>query len=164
MSIRLGLCCIFAEAPIKFGATTVTHIMKLERAQALEKISKLCLNNAKALSQALFFCREKGIGCFRVASHILPVKTHRDAGYEIEDLPDHQEILETFKQCGDFAKTNDIRTCFHPDQFVVLNSPNPEIVRKSIVEIEYQAKVASWINADVVNIHAGGDIKTKQKH
>ena len=163
MSIRLGLCCIFAEAPIKFGATTVTHIMKLERAQALEKISKLCLNNAKALSQALFFCREKGIGCFRVASHILPVKTHRDAGYEIEDLPDHQEILETFKQCGDFAKTNDIRTCFHPDQFVVLNSPNPEIVRKSIVEIEYQAKVASWINADVVNIHAGGGYKNKTK-
>ena len=163
MKIRLGLCCVFVEAPIKFGTTTVTHILKLERAQALEKISKLCLNNATALREALLFCQQKKIGCFRVGSHILPVKTHPEAGYHVEELPDHEEIISVFKQSGEFAKKHDIRTCFHPDQFVVLNPPNPEIVRKSIIEIEYQAEVASWINADVINIHAGGGYGNKTK-
>jgi UV DNA damage endonuclease len=39
---------------------------------------------------------------------------------------------------------------------VVLNSTRPEVVASSIAELEYQAQVASWVNADVINIHAGG--------
>ena len=45
---------------------------------------------------------------------------------------------------------------FHPDQFVVLNSPKPDVVTQSIQEIEYQTEVAQLIGADVINIHAGG--------
>ena len=45
---------------------------------------------------------------------------------------------------------------FHPDQFVVLNSPRPEVVEASIRELEYQTEVAEWVGADVVNIHGGG--------
>ena len=89
-------------------------------------------------------------------SQILPVKTHSDQGYDIEDLPDAAALKEKFKTCGDFAKAHDIRTTFHPDQFVVLNSPNDDVVQKSIRELEYQCQVASWINADVINIHGGG--------
>lgn len=163
MNIRLGLCCIFAEAPIKFGTTTVTHIMKLERAQALDKLSKLCMSNANALMEALQYCQKNNIGCFRVNSHILPIKTHDQAGYEVEELPNHEAIVKRFKECGEFAKTHNIRTCFHPDQFVVLNSQNPDVVRRSIIEIEYQVMVAEWVNADVVNIHAGGGYGNKSK-
>ena len=49
-----------------------------------------------------------------------------------------------------------MRITFHPDQFVVLNSPRLDVVTQSIQEIEYQAEVAQWIGADVINIHAGG--------
>ncbi len=48
-----------------------------------------------------------------------------------------------------------MRTTFHPDQFVIPNSPNPDVVKKSIAELEYKAQVARWVNADVINIHAG---------
>ena len=163
MSLRLGLCCVFAEAQIKFGSTTATHLLKIGREKALRKVSALCMSNARALMQALEFCRENGIGCFRVNSHILPVKTHPEAGYGVEDLPDHGPIVDAFKRCGDYARQNDIRTCLHPDQFVVLHSPSPEIVRKSIAEIEYQTEVASWINADVINVHGGGGYGDKRK-
>jgi UV DNA damage endonuclease len=30
------------------------------------------------------------------------------------------------------------------------------VVERSIVDLEYQAEVAGWVNADVINIHAGG--------
>jgi UV DNA damage endonuclease len=72
------------------------------------------------------------------------------------DLPGGDNIIEAFKRCGRFSRKNDIRTSFHPDQFVILNSPNPDVVQKSVADLEYQAQVARWVNADVINIHAGG--------
>jgi UV DNA damage endonuclease len=155
-SVRLGLCCIFLEQPIKFRNTTVKAISGIERYAALEKLSGLCLANAEALQQSLQFCADNNIGCFRINSQILPIKTHAECGYDVFDLPVGDEIVRQFKACGKFARDHGIRTCFHPDQFVVLNSPRPEVVGRSIAELEYQAEVAEWVEADVVNIHGGG--------
>lgn len=154
--VRLGLCCQFRDAPIKFSTTTATSLARLPRAAGLEKLSRISLANADALLAALTFCAEHGIGCFRVNSQILPVKTHPEQGYSIDELPDGAEVVRRFEQCGRFARQNKIRTSFHPDQFVVLNSPKADVVEKSLREIEYQAEVATWIGADVINIHAGG--------
>ena len=154
--IRLGLCCIFRDAPIKFRTTTATAIKRLSRDEGRKRLADLCAANAAALMEALQFCSANGIGSFRVNSQILPVKTHPDVGYEIEELPGGREIVAEYRKCGAFAKAAGIRTCFHPDQFVVLNSPRPDVVEKSIAELEYQAEVARWIGADVVNVHGGG--------
>lgn len=128
----------------------------MQRVDALAKVSGLCLANAGSLLAALQYCAEHGIGCFRINSRILPAKTHPRCGYAIEDLPDHMEIVKRFQACGQFARDHDLRTCFHPDQYVVLNSPRPDVVEKSIKELEYQAEVAEWVAADVINIHGGG--------
>ena len=68
----------------------------------------------------------------------------------------------SFGNARAFAKSAGLRTVFHPDQFVVLNSPRPDVVDQSIAELEYQAEVARWIGADVVNIHGGGAYGDKQ--
>ena len=161
--IRLGLCCLFREQPIRFVTTTATSIGKMKRPDALAKLSRLCMENADALLAALQFCTDNGIGCFRVNSQILPIKTHPTCGYEVDDLPDADEIILRFKECGQFVKNHKLRTCFHPDQFVVMNSPRPDVVEKSIQELEYQAEVAEWIGADVINIHGGGAYGDKEK-
>ena len=57
---------------------------------------------------------------------------------------------------GVFARNNDIRLSFHPDQFVVLSSPHSQVVANSIRELEYQGMLAEAVGADVINIHAGG--------
>lgn len=161
--IRLGLCCTFHNQPIKFATTTATSLGRMKRPAALAKVSDLCLANAEALLAALRFCAANGIKCFRVNSQILPLKTHPSCGYEVEELPEGIEIIRRFKACGEFVKTHEMRTCLHPDQFVVLNSQKPEVVDFSIRELEYQAEVAEWIEADVVNIHGGGAYGDKQK-
>jgi len=160
---RLGLCCLFRDQPIKFVTTTATSIGKMKRANALAKLSRLCRTNANALLAALQFCAETQIGCFRINSQILPVKTHPDVGYRTEDLPDNGEIVDQFRRCGQFAEKHDLRTCFHPDQFVVMNSPRLDVVENSVKELEYQAEVAEWVGADVINIHGGGAYGDKQK-
>ena len=161
--IRLGLCCLFQDQPIKFRTTTATAIARMKRADGLLKLSGLCRANADALLASLRFCAENGIGCFRINSQILPIKTHPECGYAVGDLPDSDEIISRFKHCGEFAKQHNVRTSFHPDQFVVLNSPRPDVVEKSIAELEYQAEVAHWVGADVVNVHGGGAYGDKPK-
>lgn len=161
--IRLGLCCQFRDQPIRFVTTTATAVSKMKRRDALTKLSRLCLENADALLAALQFCADNGIGCFRVNSQILPIKTHPAHGYEVDDLPDGVEIIRRFKACGKIVQKRNLRTCFHPDQFVVMNSQRFEVVDSSIRELEYQAEVAEWIGADVINIHGGGAYGDKQK-
>lgn len=154
--IRLGLCCQFRDQPIKFGTTTAAALARLPRAEALVKLNRLCLANAAALRSAIAFCADHGIGSFRILSQILPVKTHPAQGYDVDDLPDAREIVRSFQACGELARTRGVRLSFHPDQFVVLNSPRQDIVAVSVRELAYQAEVAEWLGADTINIHGGG--------
>lgn len=156
VTLRLGLCCQFAKEPIKFRATTVTAMMRLSRAARLARLAELCRANADALLTTLEYCATHGIGAFRVSSQILPVKTHPTAGYAMRDLPDGDDIIKRFRACGRFARANKLRLSFHPDQFVVLNSPNPKTLKHSLAELEYQAQVAEWVGADTMNVHGGG--------
>lgn len=154
---------MFREQPIKFATTTATSTARLPREERLKKLSRLCLQNADGLQAALRYCADHDIGCFRINSQILPLKTHPDCGYQAAELPDGAEIVKRFQQCGEFVRKHRLRTCFHPDQFVVLNSPRADVVEKSLLELEYQGEVADWVGADVVNIHAGGAFGDKRK-
>lgn len=154
--IRFGLCCIFKEQPIKFRTTTAAFLSKRSNEEQRDRLSELCLINAESLLKALAYCHQNKIGDFRINSQILPLKTHPDLGYDIRDLPGSDQIIQAFKACGEYSLKNNIRTTFHPDQFIVLSSPHPDVVRRSIADLQYQAQAAQWVNADVINIHAGG--------
>lgn len=155
-ALRLGLCCQFVEQPIKFRTATAAALSRKTRAEQLEILSDRCAANAASLFAALKFCRAEGVGSFRIASSILPVKTHPTVGYRIEELPRAEDIVDELRRCGDYAQKHDIRTGFHPDQFVVLNSPKPDVVERSLADIESQAEIAEWTGADTINIHGGG--------
>lgn len=155
-SIRWGLCCQFAREPIKFHNTTATSLLKLGREERHRRLSELCLTNAKALLASLQYCAAHRIGAFRISSQILPIKTHPKAGYELTDLNDGPRIRQTFQECGEFARSSGLRLSFHPDQFVVLNSPNSDTLARSLAELDYQAEVAEWVGADTINLHGGG--------
>ncbi|MFH0879015.1 MAG: UV DNA damage repair endonuclease UvsE [Lentisphaerota bacterium] len=160
--IRLGLCCLFRDQPIRFRRTTAAALLKWPPKRRGEILSSIARDNAQALMQALMYCAHQGIGCFRVNSQILPLTTHPKAGYVVEDLPASGELTALFKACGSFARKHHLRLSFHPDQFVLLNSPRLEVVRSSVRELEYQARLAEWIGADVINIHGGGGYGDKK--
>lgn len=154
--MRFGLCCLFLEQPVKFRQTTAKILLALPRRERIEKISTLCLENATNLLRSVETVRQLGIGAFRVMSPLFPRYTHPEVGYMLEDLPDAAQITSVLGQVKALAKKEDVRLSFHPDQFVVLSSPNPEVVTKSVAELDYQAMLAEMIGADVINIHGGG--------
>ena len=154
--LRLGLCCIFRNEPIKFRRTTARYVLKHPLEQQRLHLADICRHNAESLMQALVFCSGHGIGAFRINSQILPVITHPQAGYTMADLPGGPTIIDMFKTCGRYARAHDIRLSFHPDQFILLSSPKKEVVCRALADLQYHARVADWVGADVINIHGGG--------
>ncbi len=134
--IRFGLCCIFREHPVAFRKTTAKYLARFSEDDRRNRLAQLCAGNAESLRKALKFCRENKIGSFRINSQILPLKTHPDTGYDIFDLPGAENIVAAFKACGAFSLKHDIRTTFHPDQFIILSSPHPDVVRRSVADLQ----------------------------
>ncbi len=154
--MRLGLCCKFAREPIRFRATTATALLRLLPPARAQRLAEICRANAAATEAAIRFCAGHGIGAFRVGSDVLPVHTHPQVRYAVRDLPDGASIVAAFRACGRLARASGIRLLFHPDQFTVLSSSDPEITRRSTEDLVAQTGIAEWLGADVINIHAGG--------
>lgn len=154
--LRLGLCCLFDQAPVRFRRTTAKVLQKLDRAEQLSRLGVLCLDNARALIAALEEVRRLGIGAFRVGSPLFPLYTHPEVGYRLEALPHAAEIIATLAQVKALKESYRLRLSFHPDQFTLLSSPRPEVTAAALKELDYQAMLAERIGADVINIHGGG--------
>lgn len=154
--IRLGLCCQFKQAPIFFKRTTAKALKKLDRIGQLTRLGALCLENAHSLVAAIEEVHRLGIGAFRVCSHLLPLYTHPEVGYRLEELPNNEELYATLASVKTIKDRYNQRLSFHPDQFTLLSSPRPEVTSASLKELNYQAMLASLIGADAINIHGGG--------
>jgi UV DNA damage endonuclease len=63
---------------------------------------------------------------------------------------------------GELARSRDVRLSFHPGQFCVLASDNPDIVTRSIDEFEYHVDMARWMGYGKtfqdfkINVHIAG--------
>jgi UV DNA damage repair endonuclease len=63
---------------------------------------------------------------------------------------------------GDLARKRGVRLSFHPGQFTVLASDNPDIVNRSIEEFEYHVDMARWMGFGrtfqdfKINVHIAG--------
>jgi UV DNA damage endonuclease len=96
------------------------------------------------------------INMYRMSSDIAPYVTH----------PDMPQFHGQIKQCtaelrelGQLARELDLRLSFHPSQFVVLNSPDPALIAKSVWDLEAQAEMLDCMELGpeaVLVIHVGG--------
>jgi UV DNA damage endonuclease len=154
--LRFGLCCIFIDEPVRFRIFTAKSLSTRSRPEQLKRISQICLHNAENLLKAVNTVARLGIGAFRITSPLLPRYTHPEVGYILQDLPDVQHIENRLSSAGDFAADRNIRLSFHPDQFVVISSPDPSVVERSRLELEYQAMLAERVGAETINLHGGG--------
>lgn len=160
--IRLGLCCLFRDQPIRFRQVTAKTLGPLSRPEQLARLSILCRHNAETLRTALRFLVENGIRAYRLPSPLFPRFTHPAVGYRLNDLPDADEIRSLLAAVRAYASEQDIRLSLHPDQFNVLSSPREEVVANTLRELEYQGELAEMVGAGVINLHGGGRYGDKE--
>ncbi len=119
-----------------------------------ERLLAAVAANLACLRRMLEWNVAQGLLFFRMGSGIVPFGSH-----EINAFPWQAHFGAEFREIGAYIKANDLRVSFHPDQFVVLNSPSPDIVRRSIEELIYQGSMLDLMELDgtaKLQIHVGG--------
>jgi UV DNA damage endonuclease len=113
----------------------------------------------------LDYLAKRRIDMYRMSSDLAPYATH-------PDMPQfHNMVVESdaeLRAIGKKARELDIRLSFHPSQYVLLNSPDPEITRKSISDLSSQAEMLDRMELGpeaVMVTHVGGaygDVETSR--
>lgn len=108
------------------------------------------------VDRVLDYCAAKGISMYRLSSDLAPYATH-------PDMPQfHAMVAESDAELAAFgakARSLDMRLSFHPSQYILLNSPNPELTAKSIQDLASQSEMLDRMGLDdeaVVITHVGG--------
>jgi UV DNA damage repair endonuclease len=155
MNTILGLTCISEELKDidkkKYSFQTMTRkrfndLCKTEdRNEALRQLSERILHNCCVTSAILHHCFKSDIGHYRLSSNLCPLVTDETLEIDFEELPDIEAIKQEFRHIGILSKTLNISMGSHPDQFCVLASLNQDAVRRTIIELNFQAKIFDMI-------------------
>ena len=96
------------------------------------------------------------IRMYRMSSDLAPYVTH-------PDMPQFhgmiEECADELKSIGRRVRRLGVRLSFHPSQFIVLNSPDPVLVQKSVADLAAQTQMLDLMELEreaVVVVHAGG--------
>ena len=178
MNKRIGFACKWIDHPGQLdsikpkddckkyntGSTTVAWLNRQTRDRAVEKLWDLTKYNIEAtrLLVERVGQLDENLRMVRLSSDILPVYTEPTWGW-FWRLPDVRDYAQRhFGRVGDLARANSVRLSFHPGQFTVLASDNPDIVDRSIEEFEYHVDMARWMGYGKefqdykINVHIAG--------
>jgi UV DNA damage endonuclease len=137
--------------------TNRAMVKRTFQTKGLDYVSELALLNAKDIIKILEWNRMNGINFFRLSSSIVPWGDHLD----LTQLKDYKEIKSELKKAGDFAKFWNMRLTSHPGPFVVLTSPNEQVVLNAIADLELHGKIFDMMGLsktpfNKINIHCNG--------
>jgi UV DNA damage endonuclease len=167
---RIGFACKIQEShgkPLKglnTSTTTLTWLNKQTKDRAVERLFDILKNNTQTVYKQLQWLSKlkPEHRMMRISSDLFPAYTHDDWlwFYFEQDVTNYLE--RELKRCGDFARQHDIRLSFHPGQFCVLASENPQVVDNSIMEFEYHCDIIRYMGYGQkfqdfkCNVHIGG--------
>ncbi len=108
------------------------------------------------LCETFAYLRKHNIHMYRMGSDLAPYATH-------PDMPQfHSMVSESaadLAYAGRLAREADVRLSFHPSQFIVLNSENEDLTRRSMLDLESQADILDRMECGPearMVIHVGG--------
>jgi UV DNA damage endonuclease len=108
------------------------------------------------VDRILDYLKKVEIDMYRLSSDLAPYATHPDMPQFHKMVEESDAELAAF---GKKARELDIRLSFHPSQFVLLNSPDPELTKKSIWDLSSQAEMLDRMGCGpeaVLVTHVGG--------
>tara|TARA_R110000824_G_scaffold134691_8_gene297745 strand:+ start:865 stop:1707 length:843 start_codon:yes stop_codon:yes gene_type:complete len=125
--------------------------------------SELALKNVKDLFSILHWNEQHNIKFYRLSSDVFPWASH----YQLEELPDYEQILYWCKKAGDYVKKYGHRLTSHPGPFNKLTSPNTNVVKNTITDLEIHGKLFDMLGLPrtpwaKINIHVGAHYNNRR--
>jgi UV DNA damage endonuclease len=119
-----------------------------------ERLIKSVKENLACLEKILQYNHEQGMLFFRITSDLIPFASHPICMYPWQEV-----FAGEFARIGEYIRQHGFRISMHPDQFVLLNAPDPAVFQRSIADLVYQTQVLDLMGLDTtakVQIHLGG--------
>ena len=169
---RLGFACKIQESPgkavsaINTSTTTLTWLNNQTKDRAVQRIWEIAKRNTQVLQRQMLWLATlpNQQRMMRLTSDVLPAYTHENWMWVYFEN-DMIRLLETeLGKVGELARQHDIRLSFHPGQFCVLASENPNTVENSIMEFEYHCDLIRYMGFGKkfqdfkCNVHIGGKL------
>ena len=137
-------------------------IKRTFQAKGLPYVSELIVQNLQDTLKVLKYNLENKLFVYRLSSDSYPWMSE----YRFEDLPNFKKIERLLSMVGKFGVDTGIRLSFHPGPFNVLGSENPNVVTKTIDELNKHSQIMDMMGLEQnhfypINIHIG---TTKPNH
>ena len=158
---RIGFACKWIDRPdqvlgikptddckqFNTGSTTVAWLNRQTKEVAEQKLWDLMVNNIESTRKLIekIGQLDGNLRMVRISSDLLPVYTESTWSYFWRQPDVINYCARAFMEVGELARMLNVRLSFHPGQFCVMASDNPDIVRRSIEEFEYHADMARWM-------------------
>ena len=160
--IRHGYACINMELSKQNIRTGRTMIEKKFKQGGVQLAGEISLANAQDLITILKWNEQHNIRLFRIGSELFPRWNY----YELNELPQYEEIATALRQAGDYAKQHGHRLTTHPGPFHILGSPDERVVANSIVSLERHSEMFDLMGfapsyENKINIHIGATYNDK---
>ena len=153
----LGYACINMTLGKEKITTNRSMIKKTFLTKGISYASELAYKNVVDLEKILKWNVNNNIYFFRVSSDIFPWASE----YDLETLPQIHLIRIVLQRIGKFVQENNVRITCHPGPFNVLGSPNDDVVRRTIIDLELHGKIFDLMGLsktpfNKINIHCNG--------
>jgi len=144
--MRIGYPCV--NNSIGCTSSSTFRLANYSEERLFEKIE----SNLACLQRILQWNRKNELMFFRISSDIIPFASHPINSGDWKDRF-RKQLLEIGGQM------QDMRISLHPDQFVLLNAIDDDIVNKSIMDLQWHSEFLDELGLDdsaKVQIHIGG--------
>jgi UV DNA damage endonuclease len=147
-AMRIGYPCI--NRRIGCSGNRTFRLASWSEERFLSAVS----SNIACLKNVLLWNHDHGILFFRITSDLVPFASH-----PVCNIPWQKHFSGELAETGAFIRRTGIRISMHPDQFILLNSPDPQVVDRSIAELRYHADLLDLMRLDTnakIQLHVGG--------
>jgi len=153
--MRIGYPCI--NRSIGCSANKTFRLASYSEERLVETIA----GNLACLKKILAWNAERDILFFRITSDLVPFASHPVCTFRWQE-----HFQNELAEIGEFIRNSGTRISMHPDQFIIINAPDKEVVARSIAELAYHAGVLDAMGLDAtakIQLHVGGVYGDKEE-
>lgn len=126
-----------------------------------EKLEELIAHNLATLRRVLEYNDRMNVRLFRISSDIIPFGSS-----QVNTLAWSEMFAHELADLGAYAREKDMRLSMHPGQYTVLNSPDDDVVKRAIEDLDYHCLFLDAMgmpsNCKLI-LHVGGAYGNKQE-
>ncbi|MBN6186831.1 UV DNA damage repair endonuclease UvsE [Aneurinibacillus sp. BA2021] len=165
MDVRLGYVAMSVNVVNASPSKTMTakqFALIADREAGLRKLERIAKENLHNCTRLLYHNRAYDITFFRLSSRLIPLVGHEmTEGWEYR-----AHLAEAFHELGEIAIKDGVRIDFHPDHYVVLNTPRRQTLDASLAALDHHIWMLKALGIRPVHrcvLHVGGTYKDKEK-